>query len=271
MLHILVTDSNDSFTFANCKFWQLSDLQGLPVALSIISKYSKTPDKLRWSLKPVFMQFLLQAEAEKLLYVDNDQYFYSDYQFLFGLLNSYSFLLTPHYYKHSPTAEQNWLEASFKVGLYNAGFIGANRNGNASLQWWAESCNYRCEKNSFRGLFDDQRYLDLIPIMNETAHVVRHKGCNLASWNSDWCTRSVVDNELKINREFPVVFVHYNLFTIQQIVEGRDPLLLSLFTDYENALKKHKPELQRNHLYSPLPRMEKLKYTIWKLLTDIGI
>ncbi len=271
LLHVLVTDSDAAPEYSNCRFWKLKDLQRLPLAQRIMAKYKTDSDKLRWSMKPVFMKFLLEQEANKLLYIDNDQFFYSDYSFLFDLLQQYSFLLTPHYYKHSPAVEQNWLEASYKVGLYNAGFIGANREGVKSLQWWAECCEYRCEKNSFRGLFDDQRYLDLIPVMNENAHVVRHKGCNVAGWNSQWCTRDMVANELRIDGTFPVVFVHFNLFTIRQIVEGRDNALLPLYRQYETVLRKHKPTLSDKELYSPQPGLEKLKYRIWKLLTELGV
>lgn len=270
-LHVLVSDGEVSYTFNRCRFWKLSDLKHIPVAQSIISKYTKWPDKLRWSLKPVFMQFLLERLTEQLIYVDNDQFFYSDYRFLFDLLNQHSFLLTPHYYKHSPLVEQNWLEASYKVGLYNAGFIGASRAGLKTLQWWAECCEYRCEKNYFRGLFDDQRYLDLIPVMDETAHVVRHKGCNLAGWNYDWCPRTIEDGVLKIDGKYPVVFIHFNLFTIREIVEQRDVQLVPYYTAYQAALKRHKPDLKQSHLYSPQPLSEKLKYNIWKLLTDAGI
>lgn len=119
-LHVLVTDADTLFSYNNCRFWKLSDLQTMPVAQSITTKYARYADRLRWSLKPVFMRFLLQGEIGKLIYIDNDQYFYSDYRFLFDLLEQHSFLLTPHYYKHSPKTEQNWLEASYKVGLYNA-------------------------------------------------------------------------------------------------------------------------------------------------------
>ena len=97
LLHVLVTDSENNFDHANCKFWKLSDLQKDSTAVSIINKYESNADKLRWSLKPVFMKFLLQAETEKIIYLDNDLFFYSNYQFLFDLLDEHSFLLTPHY------------------------------------------------------------------------------------------------------------------------------------------------------------------------------
>ncbi len=269
-LHVLVSDSDSDFAFPNCRFWRLSDLKSDSTSINIIRKYKHHSDKLRWSLKPVLIKFLLDQEAEKVIYLDNDLYFYSGYQFLFDLLNKYSVLLTPHYYKHDPQKEQNWLEANFKVGLFNAGFIGASKNSSETLQWWAECCEYRCEKNIWRGLFDDQKYLDLVPVMDENAHIVRHMGCNVASWNTETCERKMINGELKINGEFPVVFIHFNPFTIREITEGRDPLLLPLYKEYETALKRHKPDMKPAELYTKQPGLEKLKYYVWKLITKWG-
>jgi len=271
LLHVLVSDSDENFAFANCRFWKLNDFKNESSAQNIINKYKSHTDKLRWSLKPVFLKFLLSTEAAQVIYVDNDVFFYTDYQFLFDLLNEHSLLLTPHYYKHNPKKEQNWLEANFRVGLYNAGFIGAGKKAVNTLQWWADCCEYRCEKNSWRGLFDDQKYLDLIPVIDEGAHIVRHKGCNVASWNTDYCERKTIDGKLIINGKYPVVFIHFNPFTLREVAEGRDALLLPLYKVYTETLKKHKPDLKAEELQQEEPLLEKLKYYVWKLLTERGI
>ena len=271
LLHVLVTNSNADISYSDCKFWKVADLKSELSASVILEKYSGKPDKLRWSLKPVFLKFLLQREIGKVLYIDNDQFFYSDYSFLFDLLDQHSVLLTPHYYPNSPKKEQNWLEANFRVGLYNAGFVGANKNAANTLQWWADCCAYRCEKNSFRGLFDDQKYLDLIPVMDEGAHIVRNKGCNLASWNRELCERTTINGEVKISGEFPVVFIHFNPFTLREIAAGRDPLLLPHYNTYVEALKKHKPDLGSEELVQALPLVDKMKYYVWKTITEAGL
>lgn len=270
VLHVLVTDGTEELKAENCRFWKTADINFGPIAASILDKYKNTPDKLRWSLKPVLLRFLLNAYADKVIYVDNDQFFYNDYQFLFDLLNQHSILLTPHYYKHQPGKDQNWLEANFKVGLYNAGFVAANKVAIPTMQWWAECCEYRCEKNAFRGLFDDQKYLDLVPVIDKGAHILRHQGCNVAGWNTELCERKLVNNEVRINGEYPVVFVHYNAFTIRTIAEGHDDLLVPFYNTYTNTLKKYKPELNTNELLSAVPVLEKIKYYIWKQATQLG-
>lgn len=270
-LHVLVTDSNREYKFPNCVFYKLTDTENFGSAVQVISKYKTNADKLRWCMKPVFMQFLLDKHVGKIIYLDNDLFFYHDYNFLFDLLNAHSILLTPHYYKNNPNKEQNWFEANFRVGLYNAGFVGASKNAIKTLRWWADSCLYRCEKNAFRGLFDDQKYLDLVPVMDENAHVLRHKGCNVAGWNQELCLRSILKGEVMIDGKFPIVFVHFNATTIREILNGSDNLLLAHFEKYFAALKKHKPELKKSDLLFPVPLSDKIKFAIWKIITDAGI
>lgn len=271
-LHVLVVDAGQQPAFNGCRFYGLQEIAGTPVAQTIIAKYKGNSNKLRWSLKPVMLQWLLKQKAiDRVIYLDNDLFFYSAWQFMFELLQTHSLLLTPHYYKHDPTREQNWFEANFRVGLYNAGFVGASRQATGTLQWWAESCAYRCEKNAWRGLFDDQKYLDLVPVMEEKAHVLRHKGCNVAGWNQELCPRIKSGNDVLIDGKFPVVFIHFNNYTISELLNGIDSLLVPHYERYEAVLKKHKPALQRSELFSPQPFSDKLKFTLWKIATDLGL
>lgn len=271
LLHVLVVDSNFDFEYNRCVFTKLSDLKSDPVTQAILKKYKRNSDKLRWSLKPVFLVDLLSIpDIAEAIYLDNDLFFYSDYSFLFNLLQSHSFLLTPHYYKHDPTKNQNWLEANFRVGLFNAGFVGANKRAIKSLIWWAECCAYRCEKNTLRGTFDDQKYLDLIPVMEETAHILKHKGCNVAGWNKELCQRKLIDGEIKIDGINPIVFIHFNHMTIREIVNGNDNLLISFYQEYIKALKKHKPDLTDKGLVFQEPLLDKIKLHIWETITKAG-
>lgn len=273
-LHILVVDGNGSADNKRCRFWGLEDIKRTQPAAGIVSKYFAHKDKLRWSLKPVFMNFLMNDSGlgiDKVLYLDNDLFFYNDYSFLFELLNQHSFLLTPHHYRHDPNNHQNWFEANYRVGLYNAGFVGAAKSGTDGLKWWAECCLYRCEKNIFRGLFDDQKYLDLLPVMDGNTHIVRHKGCNVAGWNIDVCKRESRNGEVVIDGQYPVVFIHFNDTTIREIIHGNDEHLAPHYHSYVNCLKKYKPNLTEKELLFTQPFTDRLKYNMWKIITEFGI
>jgi hypothetical protein len=272
-LHLLCTDARLIYPqpHEHIITYQLCDLEG-DTARAIQEKYARQKDALRWSLKPVFMNYLLSEQGvEQLIYADNDICFYSDYTFLFGLLTQYSFLLTPHHYDRSPRERQNWLEANFRVGLYNAGFAGASKAGCATLAWWAESCLYCCEKNMWRGLFDDQKFLDLIPIVDPLAHVVQHKGCNVAEWNRTICKRSIIEGQVFINGQYPVVFIHFNSTTIREIMDQNDPLLIPLFEQYMMRINKYNSSISKQAMYVPYLQLDRIKLALWQWATDRGM
>jgi hypothetical protein len=271
-LHVLVIDEETNRAAdAQVASYDLSVLTHNLVGQAIIQKYSSKADKLRWSLKPVFLHYLLaKQEIESVVYLDNDIAFFSEYSFLFEHLKTYSFLLTPHHYERSADHSQNMLEANFRLGLYNAGFVGVNSKAKSTLQWWAECCLYRCEKNAFRGTYDDQKYLDLVPVIDEGAMVLRHQGCNIAEWNRYVCYRTERNGQVYINDVFPLVFIHFNYSTIREIELGNDPLLLPYYNRYFDWLKKYNSAATRSQFIVSPPWIERIKYNIWKWVTEIG-
>jgi hypothetical protein len=186
-------------------------------------------------------------------------------------LNTHSFLLTPHYYQNDPNQNQNWLEANFRIGLYNAGFVGANKTALNTLQWWADCCLYRCEKNSFRGMFDDQKYLDIVPIIEPTALILRHKGCNVAGWNAVICRREIVDHRVLIDGKYDIVFIHFNENTIREIVKGSDGILFNYYRTYIETLKHYRDNLKKKEFYFDRRFSDRLKLSLWKVLTRLEV
>ena len=272
LLHVLCTDKNDiSESHTQCRFYKLTDLKDVPCFDAISTKYKRQSDRLRWSLKPIFLHYLLQVESDKVIYVDNDIYFEGKSTFLFDLLSEHSFLLTPHHYPRNPNKDQNWLEANYKVGLYNAGFVGVNLKAKEHLIWWAECCAYRCEKNPLRGTFDDQKYLDLIPIIAEDALVLKHKGCNVAEWNRIQIKRTRrSDGTIWLDEIYPLIFIHFNHTTVKVILSGGEPYLQESLKRYMSNLKKYRPDIEPGKMIKPDKLIDKIKYYIWKKATEFN-
>jgi len=244
---------------ANTSFLYLADLQE-EIAQAIIQKYRSSADKLRWCLKPVLLKYLL-AKNDKVIYVDNDIHFLSSFDFLFDILEDSSILLTPHDYPRDPTKNQNWFEANFRVGLYNAGFVGVSKKALPTLEWWGNACLYRCEKNYWRGLFDDQKYLDLIPIIDENYHIVRHPGCNASEWNASIRKRTYENGQHIISGKYPLVFYHFNQYAINQL-DTHDPLWQEYLACLSNYQEDHnKLPKQKNQSC-----IDDLKLFLWKIL-----
>lgn len=228
---------------------------------SRLKKYSK--DKKRWASKPFLLLHLLNHGYDAVIYVDNDIYFYNSPDFLFEQLKKRSVLLTPHYYPADPTNNQIWLEANFRVGLYNAGFIGVSQKGKEAMQWWGNCCLYNVKKAYSRGLFDDQKYLDLMPVLFDDVEILKHRGCNVAGWNIETSVRSLNHKgELMLNNTWPLIFIHFNYYTIQQIVSGKDSLLIPYWEEYLSVLCKEHPG------YDPQKEIGSWKI-LWKAYKDM--
>ncbi len=222
---------------------QHHDLDNLISDEAIAIKKKYTGDRLRWALKPVYLKFLFSQGFERVLYVDNDIYFYGSPQFLFDKLIEKSFLLTPHFYPSNPSNNQNWLEANFRVGLYNAGFIGVSKKGVEILDWWTNCCLYNVKKSFWRGLFDDQKYLDLVPVKFDNVEVVKHKGCNLAGWNSDESEIVKDENGQFLVQNEPLIFIHFTSLSVEKF-SNSTAVLFQAYQQYLERLRLKKSDFQ---------------------------
>ncbi|HKR07038.1 MAG TPA: hypothetical protein VJY62_20540 [Bacteroidia bacterium] len=200
-------------------------------------------DGFRWSMKPVLINYLIQHRGyEKVIYVDWDIFFFSKYKFLFDMLDNANVLLTPHWRSSDPYVDPSNFQELYNRGLYNAGFVAANRDAVLVMDWWAKACEYVCVKEPSKGYFVDQTHLNLFHIMFEGIKVVRHRGCNVAKWNQFECKRIKKDNgEVLINGEYPIVFIHFTPSTIRGILNGTDKLLFPYLKQYADTIKKYLP------------------------------
>lgn len=250
---LLVDELNDDHTSIephNVELVSLFDMKS-PRTEQALAKYKN--DKLRWSLKPIFLLFLLE-KYEKVIYLDNDIYFFKDCKFLDEALERNNILLTPHFYPASPLENQTWLEANLRIGLYNAGFIGVNRKAQKALLWWSDCCLYEMKKSYWRGLFDDQKYLDLLPILFDGVRIIKDRGCNFAGWNDQI---ALLENE--------IVFIHFNQFTMSKF-KINTSLYYDYFSLYIFALKKYKPSFElKEKQFDKFKIQNTLYYIKWNL------
>jgi hypothetical protein len=197
-------------------------------------------DSFRWSMKSVLLQHLLQnVGLSAVIYVDSDIHFYDDSSFLFELLECNSMILTPHNRSLFPQGSPENFSKNFTEGLFNAGFVGASINAIPILEWWGRACSYKCDKDISNGFFVDQKYLDILPVRFEHVLPIQHKGCNVAEWNINDCQRSIVNGEILINGNYPIVFIHFVTYTIIRILNGEDPYLLPHLNLYSIRVNKY--------------------------------
>jgi hypothetical protein len=272
VLNILVIDELNFLTNKpeNINIFSLTDLNDY-IGNQIIDKYQSNQDKLRWALKPVFLKHLLN-ETNAVIYVDNDIYFYNDFSFLFQELETNNILLTPHFYKSNPHNDQNWLEANFRVGLYNAGFIGVNQQAILALNWWANCCLYNVKKVFWRGLFDDQKYLDLFPILFDKVKIIKDKGCNLAGWNYlNYQFERNSYGDLIIDDTNKLIFIHFAESSLVDFSETNHSLNKEYKVYEKNLMNHHAVFYYKRSIFNKRTIYPFIYFLVWKLFRKIEI
>ena len=74
--------------------------------------------------------------------------------------------------------------SSLAHGAYNLGFLAVSRAENSArfLQWWAERLFLYCYDDKSRGIFTDQKWIDLVPSFFD-CHILKHHGYDFATWS----------------------------------------------------------------------------------------
>lgn len=224
-----------------------------PFFKDIQQKYAHTnKDNFRWALKPVLIGHLLEIGFEKVIFLDPDLFFVNKYDFLFEMLDKHSILLTPHWADLDVINSEESVLSVLRNGLFNAGFVAASRKGLPAIQWWAGMCHYKIERRQELGIYDDQKYLDMLPVQFEEVLILKHQGCNLASWNIHTCKRQMLNGQLRINGKYEPVFIHFAKDTIANILNRNDALLQPYLDQYMALLSAEGFDLLKNiENYSP--------------------
>lgn len=280
-LHVLITDEAGGVSFnqwdvSNLKIHQINDVCASGLGRDLHAKYhGHSMDRLRWSLKPVFLNYLFAREnVMRAIYVDSDIFFFNPHDFLFLELDSADILLSPHWRSSDPVLDAANFEKNLIEGLFNGGFIGATAKASHILDWWARACLYECVQNRARGLYDDQKYLDMMPVFFEGVKVLRHRGCNVAEWNAVECRR-LADGKggVLINGVHPVVFIHFTPWLYRRVLKESDTLLDPYLQKYVAAMRRYKPDFElKIPEYGPQGQVPSLATKIkWKICRMLGM
>lgn len=245
-LSVLISDKYHDYSgvereYPNIDFYWFGEVCRDGVGKEIRDKYqSSDMDCFRWSMKPVFMKYLLKNMGfEKIIYVDNDIHFFHDFQFLFDELEQCNVLLSPHWRASDPRIDASNFMILYTSGLYNGGFVGANRKAIDALDWWAMACAFICIKDPSQGQFVDQTHLNLLPIYFDAVKILKHRGCNVANWNQEECKRAKRGDHVLINDIEPIIFIHFTNSTIRGILYGTDTELDVSLQKYFERLEKY--------------------------------
>src|SRR5690606_35491515 len=104
------------------------------------------------------------------------------------------------------------------TGTFNLGFLSLRESDNTfrMLDWWAEHLRHFCYFDFERGLFVDQKWMNLVPVFFDSVFVLRHYGYNVAYWTLQERTLSKENGNWFINNTFPPTIYHFSSVGIKQ-------------------------------------------------------
>ena len=135
-------------------------------------------------------------------------------------------------------------------GAYNLGFMAVRSEPQIAdlLAWWAQKCQFDCRVDFAKGLFTDQKWMDLAPGMVSELGLIRSPALNLAYWNLDGRSLNMKEGAWQVDDQ-PLGFFHFSGFDPARpellskhqsriAVEPRSPLA-GLLKDYAARLLRH--------------------------------
>jgi glycosyltransferase involved in cell wall biosynthesis len=206
----------------------LSEELGLPDSKWFHFKYSVI--ELSTAVKPYALEYLLRRYSlAKIIYFDPDIYVYGPLSSLCRLLDEHQIVLVPHLTGQLDEDMRPSELDILRAGIYNLGFIAlaAGPETCQLLGWWKRKLLNHCIVDLPRGLFVDQRWMDLVPGLFSSVFINRQPGYDVAYWNLNHRRITRGPGEWLVNGE-PLYFYHFS---------GLDPLNPEPLSKHQNRYR----------------------------------
>lgn len=199
--------------------------------------------ELNTAIKPfVFTHLFGREDADRVIYFDPDIQLYASGEPLLRRLDNAEVVLTPHL--SSPLDDDKHPSdlAILQSGTYNLGFLALRRSAQTRqmVQWWSRKLERDCVVDIPRGLFTDQKWMDLVPGFCFDVHVERDAGWNVAYWNlAHRDVQGSAGDGYRVNGR-PLFFFHFSGYTpgSSTISKHQDRFTLASCTPSAQALFK---------------------------------
>jgi lipopolysaccharide biosynthesis glycosyltransferase len=186
--------------------------------------------ELSCALKPFASAYFFHNDpsVDHVVYFDSDILVFGSLAELNKQLVTHAIVITPHI--TTPITDDGLFpkeETIMRSGIYNAGFFAVSRQPETFrfLQWWSEHMRTKCHKDVLNGLFDDQIWLNLVPVFFKNVLVFLDLGYNAAYWNMHERQLEWDGQAYRINNQFPLVVFHFSGYDINK------PELISKYQD----------------------------------------
>ncbi|MCC2617226.1 glycosyltransferase [Aestuariibacter halophilus] len=206
--------------------------------------------ELNTAIKPYVIEELMKRGYDAVIYLDPDIKVFGTLDPMLALLQEHNVLLTPHLTNLLDDGKLPDELGILQAGSYNLGYIGLANNTETMklVKWWQRKLYKECVVDISRGLFVDQKWMDMVPSLFDGVYICRDEGWNVAYWNLNH--RDVVEkqNEFFVNGQ-PLMFFHFSGYSIEAKTlskhqnrfakADKGPALVKLCEIYNECLLKH--------------------------------
>ncbi len=190
---------------------------GIPNFSTMTFRY--TVLELNTAVKPYFLEYLFaKYDLDKLCFFDPDITINHPLDEIFNLLGHNLMVLVPHLLDFLEDGYQPDEQYILRAGTYNLGFIGIARHPELSrfLHWWQRRLEKHCMVDTARGLFTDQRWIDLAPGLFDDVYIHRDPGCDVAYWNLNHRQVTQTEYGYAVN-DSPLKFFHFSGISVENL------------------------------------------------------
>ncbi|MEK6758635.1 MAG: hypothetical protein AABY51_02590 [Deltaproteobacteria bacterium] len=243
-VYVLLVDKVDGYFKPEDEKFQLVELEDLRGLIPDLEKlcFQYTILELSTAAKPFILDYLFKKYGmKKLVYFDTDILVTGRLDELSRLLDNHSIVITPHLTAPIEDGFVPGEQEILQAGTYNLGFIAVSdtENTRAHLKWWQDRLYERCIVAIEKGLFVDQKWIDLVPGFYDDVLILREPGYNIAYWNFHCRLVSTDGDRFSVNGR-PAYFFHFS---------GFDP-------ENPGPISKHQNRFTLDNLKSVRPIME---------------
>lgn len=142
--------------------------------------------EMNTAAKPWMFEYLLKLKYQHVIYLDPDILVLDRLVDVERLLDlGANGVLTPHITAPLNDDKRPSELDIMRAGTFNLGFLalGNTQEAYQFVQWWQKKLEFFAEVDLARGLFTDQKWIDLVPGMFDGFKVLRDPGYNVAYWN----------------------------------------------------------------------------------------
>jgi glycosyltransferase involved in cell wall biosynthesis len=185
--------------------------------------------ELNTAVKPWMFAYLFARGYDRVVYIDPDVVIYSRLAEIDDAPPETFLILTPHLTGFIGGDGHPSERTILQAGTYNLGFLFVSRQPPLErfLAWWQEKLEFQCVVDPTRGLFVDQKWMDLTPGLFPGVMILRHDGYNVAYWNLRQRTVTGAGSSATVNGA-PLRFFHFS---------GFDPAVPGMVSRYDYSLK----------------------------------